>query len=38
MGLYVGDQLVARGEGTSKKKGEEEAAKAYFEQNPQLNG
>ncbi len=32
MGLFVDNTLVARGEGGSKKKGEEAAAKTYFEE------
>lgn len=36
MGLFVGEELVAKGEGSSKKKGEEEAAKVYFESNSDL--
>jgi len=36
MGLYVGDDLVARGEGSSKKKGEEAASKAYYQNNKEL--
>ena len=39
MGLYVGDDLVATGEGSSKKKGEEAASKAYYQKNKdQFNG
>jgi len=39
MGLYVGDDLVAKGEGSSKKKGEEAASKAYYQKNKgQFNG
>jgi ribonuclease-3 len=30
MGLFIGDTLLAKGEGSSKKKGEEAAAKAYY--------
>ena len=36
MGLYVGDDLVAKGEGSSKKKGEEAASKAYYQNNKEL--
>ena len=39
MGLYVGNDLVATGEGSSKKKGEEAASKAYYQKNKdQFNG
>lgn len=38
MGLFVGSELVAKGEGSSKKKGEESAARAYFEKNLQAHG
>jgi len=31
MGLFAGDKLVSTGEGSSKKKGEEAASKAYYE-------
>jgi hypothetical protein len=31
MGLYIGNTLVAKGEGSSKKKGEEAASKLYYE-------
>lgn len=33
MGLYVDDALVAKGEGSSKKKGEEAASKEYYQAN-----
>jgi dsRNA-specific ribonuclease len=36
MGLYVGDDLVATGQGSSKKKGEEAASKAYYQKNKDL--
>ena len=36
MGLYVGDELVAQGEGSSKKKGEEAAAKIFYNQTAEL--
>ncbi len=38
MGLYVDDALEARGEGTSKKKGEELAAKEYYHKYIVTNG
>lgn len=31
MGLYIDDKLVAKGEGSSKKKGEEAASKEYYQ-------
>ncbi|MAZ96608.1 MAG: ribonuclease III [Flavobacteriales bacterium] len=31
MGLYIGNTLVAKGEGSSKKKGEEAASRLYYE-------
>jgi ribonuclease-3 len=31
MGLFIGNTLVAKGEGSSKKKGEEAASKLYYE-------
>lgn len=31
MGLFIADELVAKGEGSSKKKGEEAASKVYYE-------
>jgi ribonuclease-3 len=31
MGLFIGNALVAKGEGSSKKKGEEAASKLYYE-------
>ncbi len=31
MGLYIGNPLVAKGEGSSKKKGEEAASRLYYE-------
>jgi ribonuclease-3 len=37
MGLYVGEQLVSKGDGSSKKKGEEAAAKAYYLQHLSTN-
>lgn len=36
MGLFVGDELVAKAEGGSKKKGEEAASKIFYNQNPEL--
>lgn len=36
MGLYLGDDLVSTGEGSSKKKGEEAASKAYYQKNKDL--
>jgi dsRNA-specific ribonuclease len=36
MGLFVGDELVAQGEGSSKKKGEEAAAKIFYHQTAEL--
>ena len=36
MGLYLGDDLVAKGEGGSKKKGEEAASKAFYTKNKSL--
>ena len=38
MGLYVDDALEAKGEGTSKKKGEELAAKDYYHKQIVTNG
>ena len=38
MGLYVDDALEAKGEGTSKKKGEELAAKDYYHKHIVTNG
>lgn len=32
MGLYIGDKLVATGDGSSKKKGEESASRHYYEE------
>jgi dsRNA-specific ribonuclease len=36
MGLFVGDELVAQGDGGSKKKGEEAAAKIFYNQTTEL--
>ena len=36
MGLYLGDNLVAKGEGGSKKKGEEAASKAFYIKNKSM--
>lgn len=38
MGLFVGEDLVSKGEGSSKKKGEEAAAKGYFEEHLNAHG
>lgn len=38
MGLYVGEDLVAKGEGTSKKKGEEAAARTFYNEHIAKNG
>jgi ribonuclease-3 len=37
MGLYVGEELVSKGEGSSKKKGEEAAAKDFYLQHLSTN-
>jgi len=36
MGLFIGEDLVATGRGSSKKKGEEAASKAYYQKNKNL--
>jgi ribonuclease III len=38
MGLYIGEELVAKGEGPSKKKGEEAAARVYYNENVAAHG